>query len=156
VPEVPNTQYAKSGDLHIAYQVVGEGPFDLIYAPGFISHVEMNWESPYWANVLGRMSRFCRVIIFDKRGTGLSDRVGGWPTLEERMDDIRAVMDAAGSERAVLHGISEGGPMSMVFAALYPERTAALNIAPQRPTGASLAVVAACPQPCAMQVTPCR
>ena len=122
----PTTHYAKSGDLHIAYQVVGDGPFDLVYAPGFISHVEMNWESPYWTKVLGRLSRFCRVIIFDKRGTGLSDRVGGWPTLEERMDDIRAVMDAAGSERAALYGISEGGPMCMVFAALYPERTAAL------------------------------
>jgi len=126
VPHSPTTHYAKSGDLHIAYQVVGEGPFDLVYAPGFISHVEMNWESPYWTKVLGRLSRFCRVIIFDKRGTGLSDRVGGWPTLEERMDDIRAVMDAAGSERAALNGISEGGPMCMVFAALYPERTAAL------------------------------
>ena len=122
----PDTRYAKSGDLHIAYQVLGDGPFDLVYAPGFISHVEMNWESPYWSRVLGHLSRFCRVIIFDKRGTGLSDRVGGWPTLEERMDDIRAVMDAAGSDRAVLHGTSEGGPMCMVFAALYPERTSAL------------------------------
>jgi class 3 adenylate cyclase len=126
VPEAPITRYARSGDLHIAYQVVGDGPFDLVYAPGFISHVEMNWESPYWTKILGRLSRFCRVIIFDKRGTGLSDRLGGWPTLEERMDDIRAVMDDAGSERAVLHGISEGGPMCMVFAALYPERTSAL------------------------------
>ena len=82
VSEVPTTRYAKSGELHIAYQVVGEGPFDLIYAPGFISHVEMNWESPYWTSVLGRLSRFCRLIIFNNRGTGLSDRVGGWPTLE--------------------------------------------------------------------------
>ena len=120
------THYAKSDNLHIAYQVVGEGPFDLVYAPGFISHVEMNWESPYWAKVLGRLSRFCRVIVFDKRGTGLSDRVGDWPTLEERMDDIRAVMDAAGSERAALYGISEGGPMCMVFAALFPERATSL------------------------------
>jgi len=126
VPGGPVTRYARSGDVHIAYQVVGDGPVDLVYAPGFISHVEMNWESPYWSRVLGRLSRFCRVIVFDKRGTGLSDRVSGWPTLEERMDDIRAVMDAAGSERAVLHGISEGGPMCMVFAALYPERTSAL------------------------------
>ena len=109
-----------SGDLHIAYQVFGEGPFDLVYTPGFISHVEMNWELPYWVHIFRRLSQFCRVIIFDKRGTGLSDRVGGWPTLEERMDDIRAVMDAAGSERAALIGVSEGGPMCMVFAALYP------------------------------------
>ena len=126
MPVTPTTRYARSGDLHIAYQVVGEGPFDLVYAPGFISHVELNWESPYWSKILRHLSRFCRVIIFDKRGTGLSDRAGGWPTLEERMDDIRAVMDDAGCDRAVLHGISEGGPMCMVFAALYPERTAAL------------------------------
>jgi class 3 adenylate cyclase len=115
-----------SGDLHIAYQVFGDGPFDLVYAPGFISHVEMNWELPYWVNIFRRLSQFSRVIVFDKRGTGLSDRVGGWPTLEERMDDIRAVMDAAGSEQAALIGISEGGPMCMMFAALYPERASAL------------------------------
>jgi class 3 adenylate cyclase len=122
----PVTRYAMSGDLHIAYQVFGEGPFDLVYAPGFISHVEMNWELPYWVNIFRRLSQFSRVIVFDKRGTGLSDRVGGWPTLEERMDDIRAVMDAAESERAALIGISEGGPMCMMFAALYPERASAL------------------------------
>jgi class 3 adenylate cyclase len=126
VLETPPTRYAKSGDLNIAYQVVGDGPFDLLYAPGFISHVEMNWELPYWTAIFRHLSRFCRMIIFDKRGTGLSDRAGGWPTLEERMDDIRAVMDAAGSERAALWGVSEGGPMCMVFAALYPERTTAL------------------------------
>jgi class 3 adenylate cyclase len=126
VPEFPVTRYAMSGDLHIAYQAFGHGPFDLLYAPGFISHVEMNWELPYWRNIFQRLSRFCRVIIFDKRGTGLSDRVGAWPTFEERMDDIRAVMDAVGSERAALWGISEGGPMCMLFAALYPERTRAL------------------------------
>ncbi len=124
--KTPVTRYAKSGDLHIAYQVFGDGPFDLVYAPGFISHVEMNWELPYWVNIFRRLSEYSRVIVFDKRGTGLSDRVGGWPTLEERMDDIRAVMDAAESERAALVGVSEGGPMSMVFAALYPERAAAL------------------------------
>lgn len=122
----PVTRYAMSGDLHIAYQTFGDGPFDLVYAPGFISHVEMNWELPYWANIFRRLAHFCRVIVFDKRGTGLSDRVGGWPTLDERMDDVRAVMDAAGSERAALIGISEGGPMCMVFAALYPERASAL------------------------------
>jgi class 3 adenylate cyclase len=133
----PVTRYAMSGDLHIAYQVFGEGPFDLVYAPGFISHVEMNWELPYWVNIFRRLSRFSRVIVFDKRGTGLSDRVGGWPTLEERMDDIRAVMDAAGSERAALIGVSEGGPMSMMFAALYPERASALVL---RGTGPRFAV----------------
>jgi class 3 adenylate cyclase len=137
VTDRPETRYAKSGDLHIAYQVLGDGPFDLVYAPGFISHVEMNWESPYWSRILGHLSRFCRVVIFDKRGTGLSDRVGGWPTLEERMDDIRAVMDAAGSERAVLHGTSEGGPMCMAFAALHPERTAALVLRGTGPRFAS-------------------
>jgi pimeloyl-ACP methyl ester carboxylesterase len=115
-----------SGGVHIAYQVFGEGPFDLVFVPGFISHVEMNWELAYWRDIFGRLSRFCRVIIFDKRGTGLSDRVGAWPTFEERMDDVRAVMDAAGSEQAVLWGTSEGGPMCMLFAALYPERTRAL------------------------------
>ena len=133
----PATLYAMSGDLHIAYQVFGEGPFDLVYAPGFISHVEMNWELPYWVNIFRRLSRFSRVIVFDKRGTGLSDRVGGWPTLEERMDDIRAVMDAAGSERAALIGVSEGGPMCMMFAALYPERASALVL---RGTGPRFAV----------------
>jgi class 3 adenylate cyclase len=115
-----------SGDVHIAYQAFGEGTFDLVYAPGFISHVEMNWELPYWRGIFQRLSRFCRVIVFDKRGTGLSDRMGSWPTFEERMDDIRAVLDAAGSEQAALWGVSEGGPMCMLFAALYPERTRAL------------------------------
>jgi class 3 adenylate cyclase len=135
----PVTRYAMSGDLHIAYQVFGEGPLDLVYAPGFISHVEMNWELPYWVNIFRRLSQFSRVIVFDKRGTGLSDRVGGWPTLEERMDDIRAVMDAAESERAALIGISEGGPMCMMFAALYPERASALVLrgtGPRFATGA--------------------
>jgi class 3 adenylate cyclase len=122
----PVTRYAMSGDLHIAYQVFGGGPIDLVYAPGFISHVEMNWELPYWVNIFRRLSQFCRVIVFDKRGTGLSDRVGGWPTLEERMDDVRAVMDAAECERAALLGVSEGGPMCMVFAALYPDRASSL------------------------------
>jgi len=126
VVDEPVTRYAMSGDLHIAYQAFGDGPFDLVYAPGFISHVEMNWELAYWRNIFLRLARFCRVIVFDKRGTGLSDRVAGWPTFEERMDDIRAVMDAAGIERAALLGVSEGGPMCMLFAALYPERTQAL------------------------------
>jgi len=122
----PETRYAKSGDVHIAYQIVGEGPRDLVLVPGWVSHVECVWDDPGFARFLGRLAAFSRLIIFDKRGTGLSDRVPGIPTLEERMDDVRTVMDAAGSERAVLCGISEGGPMSVLFAATYPERTASL------------------------------
>ena len=122
----PKTTYAKSGDVSIAYQVVGEGPFDLVMVPGFVSHVEMVWEMPLAARVLERLSKFSRLILFDKRGTGLSDPVVGAPTLEERMDDVRAVMDAAGSERAALLGVSEGAPMSLLFGATYPARTTAL------------------------------
>jgi class 3 adenylate cyclase len=120
------TQYTKSGDLHIAYQVTGKGPRDVVLVPGFVSHLEYQWEYPGAARLLERLSSFSRLICFDKRGTGLSDRVGDIPTLEERMDDVRAVMDAAGSEHATLFGISEGGPMSLLFAATYPERTSAL------------------------------
>jgi pimeloyl-ACP methyl ester carboxylesterase len=125
---VPQTRYAKSGDVNIAYQVVGEGPFDLIYVPGWISNIELMWEEPAHAHVLGRLAAFSRLILFDKRGTGLSDPVtlDRLPTLEERMDDVRAVMDAVGSERAALFGFSEGGLMSVLFAATYPERTTAL------------------------------
>jgi len=125
---LPKTQYAKSGDLHIAYQVTGSGPLDLVWIPGFVSHLESSWEHPWPRRFLERLSAFSRLIRFDKRGTGLSDRVGGIPTLEERMDDVRAVMDAAGSERAALLGVSEGGPMSILFAATYPERTTALAL----------------------------
>jgi pimeloyl-ACP methyl ester carboxylesterase len=120
------TRYAKSGDVHIAYQVVGEGPFDLVFVPGFVSNVEAAWESPARARFFRRLASFCRLILFDKRGTGLSDRSSQIFTLEQRMDDVRAVMDAAGSERAALFGVSEGGPMSVLFAATYPERTTAL------------------------------
>jgi len=124
----PETRYAKSGDVHIAYQVVGEGPLDLVYVPGWVSHVEYQWENPTATRAFMRLASFSRLIIFDKRGTGLSDRVpdSALPTLEERMDDVRAVMDAAGSERAALFGTSEGGPMSLLFASTYPERTRAL------------------------------
>src|SRR5436305_274536 len=124
----PETRYAKSGDIHIAYQIVGDGPLDLVYVPGWVSHVEYQWESPAFARALQRLASFTRLIIFDKRGTGLSDRVpeSALPTLEQRMDDVRAVMDAAGSERAALYGDSEGGPMSLLFASTYPERTQAL------------------------------
>ena len=123
---VPKTQYAKSGDIRIAYQVVGEGPFDLVFVPGFISNLDAAWEEPYRARVWTRLASFARLILFDKRGTGLSDRTVGVPTLEERMDDVRAVMDAVGSQQAALFGISEGGAMSILFAATYPERTRAL------------------------------
>src|SRR3972149_6783892 len=126
MPSPPKTQYAKSGDLHIAYQVMGTGPLDLVFVPGFVSHLEYQWEHPESARFLERLSSFSRLIRFDKRGTGLSDRVGGIPTLEQRMDGVRAVMDAAGSERAALFGVSEGGPMSLLFAATYPQRTSAL------------------------------
>jgi pimeloyl-ACP methyl ester carboxylesterase len=122
----PETRYARSGDLRIAYQVVGDGPFDLIFVPGFVSNIELWWERPEWANFFNRLAGFSRLILFDKRGTGLSDRVAGVAHLEERMDDVRAVMDAAGCERAALFGVSEGGPMSLLFAATYPQRVRAL------------------------------
>lgn len=124
--EVPETRYAKSGDIHIAYQAVGKGPLDLVLVPGFISHVELQWQNPRLAHLLQRLASFSRLIIFDKPGTGLSDRLTAIPTLEQRMDHVRAVMDAVGSERAALFGISEGGPMSVLFAATYPQRTSAL------------------------------
>src|SRR5215207_986650 len=122
----PETHYANSGDVRIAYQTTGDGPFDLVFVPGFISNLDLVWEEPNRARFLSRLASFSRLILFDKRGTGLSDRFGEVATLEDRMDDVRAVMDAAGSERAALFGISEGGAMSMLFAATYPERTQAL------------------------------
>jgi pimeloyl-ACP methyl ester carboxylesterase len=123
---VPETRYTKSGDVHIAYQVLGDGPLDLVFVPGFVSHLEYQWEEPSSARVLRRLASFARLIRFDKRGTGLSDRGGPVPTLEQRMDDVRAVMDAVGSRRAALLGVSEGGPMSLLFAATHPDRTSAL------------------------------
>ena len=126
--EVPETHYAKSGDVNIAYQVTGEGPFDLVFVPGFVTHVEIAWRIPGFAPFLEQLSSFCRLIRFDKRGTGMSDRVSGAPTLEARMDDVRAVMDAVGSQRAALYGLSEGAAMTILFAATYPERTAALVV----------------------------
>ena len=120
------TRYAKSGDVHIAYQVIGNGPLDLVVVRGFVSHVELQWADPRPASLMTRLASFCRLIVFDKRGTGLSDRVGSIPTLEERMDDVRAVTDAVGSDRVALLGMSEGGPMCALFAATYPERTSAL------------------------------
>jgi class 3 adenylate cyclase len=124
----PETQYARSGELNIAYQVTGDGPLDLVYVPGWVSNVEMMWEEPAMAHFLERLASFSRLILFDKRGTGLSDRVSNdeLPTLEQRMDDVRAVLEAVGSERAALFGHSEGGNMCVLFAATYPERTDAL------------------------------
>ncbi|MBK5232525.1 MAG: adenylate/guanylate cyclase domain-containing protein [Thermoleophilia bacterium] len=135
----PKTQYARNGDANIAYQVAGEGPSDLVIVSGFVSHLEMDWGSPENARFFERLSSFCRLIRFDKRGTGLSDPVFGVPTLEERMEDARAVMDAVGSKRATLLGYSEGGSMSVLFAATYPERTAGLIIYGSFPNGAALA-----------------
>ena len=124
----PPVRYAKSGALNIAYQVTGSGPSDLVLISGFVSHLDLDWAEPRHAYFLERLASFSRLIRFDKRGTGLSDRPGGLPDLEARMDDARAVMDAAGSERAVLFGYSEGGPMAILFAATYPERTMALVV----------------------------
>jgi class 3 adenylate cyclase len=124
----PKTRYARSGEVNIAYQVAGEGPIDLVYVPGWVSNLETAWEDPHVCRFLERLASFSRLILFDKRGTGLSDRVSirELPTLEQRMDDVRAVMDAAESERAALFGASEGGVMCALFAATYPDRTAAL------------------------------
>ena len=124
----PETRYARSGDVNIAYQVIGDGPLDLVYVPGWVSNIEAMWEEPAMARFLHRLAAFSRLILFDKRGTGLSDRVPNdrLPSLEQRMDDVRAVLDAAGSERTALFGHSEGGNMCMLFAATYPQRTAAL------------------------------
>ncbi len=119
-------RYARSGDVNIAYQVVGNGPIDLVFVMGWVSHLEYYWREPSFARFLRRLASFSRLILFDKRGTGLSDPVTEMPTLEQRMDDVRAVLDAVGSERAALLGVSEGGPMCALFAATYPSRTEAL------------------------------
>ena len=124
----PQTRYAQSGKISIAYQVIGSGPLDLVYVSGWVSNIDEFWTEPSYARFLTRLATFSRLIVFDKRGTGLSDRVheSELPTLEQRMDDVRAVMDAVGSEQAALYGVSEGGPMCALFAATYPKRTAAL------------------------------
>src|SRR5919198_683952 len=128
MPSTPETRYAKSGDLHVPYQIVGAGPFDLPPTPGFVPTVEAMWDEPLLARFLHRLASFSRLILFDKPGTGLSDRVpvDRLPTLEERMDDLRAVLDAAGSEQAALLSHSEGGNLAVLYAATYPERTRAL------------------------------
>lgn len=127
-PPVPTVHYARSGDANIAYQVVGSGPVDLVFVMGWVSHLEYFWNEPSFARFLHRLTTRARLILFDKRGTGLSDPVpiSQLPSLEQRLDDVRAVMDAAGSTRAVLFGVSEGGPLCSLFAATYPEKTAAL------------------------------
>jgi pimeloyl-ACP methyl ester carboxylesterase len=126
--EIPETRYAKSGDLNIAYQVSGDGPIDLVFVPGYVTHLELHWSIPSFTPFLEHLSSFARLIRFDKRGTGMSDGVSGAPTLEARMDDVRAVMDAVGSEQAAFYGLSEGAAMSILFAATYPERIAALAV----------------------------
>ena len=122
------TQYALSGDVHIAYQVTGDGPFDLVLVPGYVTHMELQWRMPGFGDFLRQLGSVARLIRFDKRGTGMSDPVSGAPSLEIRMDDLRAVMDAAGSRRAAFYGLSEGAAMSILFAATYPERAAALVV----------------------------
>ena len=130
----PKTRYALSGHVHIAYQVVGHGPIDLVYVPSWIAHVEAMWEEPAVARFAERLGSFARLILFDRRGTGMSDPVAaGAATLEDRMDDVRAVLDAVGSERAALFGFSEGGPMAALFAATYPHRTSALILYGMQP-----------------------
>jgi pimeloyl-ACP methyl ester carboxylesterase len=122
------TRYALSGDVHIAYQVTGDGPFDLVFVPGFVTHMELQWRMPGFGDFLDILGSFARLIRFDKRGTGMSDPVSGAPSFETRMDDVRAVMDAAGSRRAAFYGLSEGAAMAILFAATYPERVAALAV----------------------------
>jgi pimeloyl-ACP methyl ester carboxylesterase len=125
---IPETRYARSGDLDIAYQVLGSGSVDLIYVPGWVSHLDLYWQEPSVAEFFRRLASFSRLILFDRRGLGLSDRVpgAGVPMLEERMDDIRAVLDAVGSERAAVMGQRYGSPIAILFAATFPQRTAAL------------------------------
>ena len=127
MPEIPPIRYAKTSDgVHIAYQTLGEGPPDLVVVEGFVSNVEISWEEPHIERFRRELARFSRLVLFDKRGVGSSDRVPGAATLEQRMDDILAVMDAVGTERVVLMGLSEGAPASVLFAATYPERVQAL------------------------------
>jgi pimeloyl-ACP methyl ester carboxylesterase len=126
VTDIPETRFADSGDVSIAYQAFGAGPLDLVFVPGFVSHIELSWSLPGRGDFLRSLAEFARVIQLDKRGTGRSDRVRHLPTLETRVEDLKAVLDAAGSERAALFGIDAGGSTSILFATTYPERTAAL------------------------------
>src|SRR6266704_515841 len=124
--ELPVTRYAMSGDVSIAYQTMGDGPIDLIIVPGMVSHVEFMHDGPGYTASLRRLSTFARVVTFDKRGQGLSDRISGAPSLEQRLDDVRAIMDDIGSHRAALMGVSEGAAMSAMFAATYPQHVSQL------------------------------
>ncbi len=124
----PKTKYAKSGDVYVAYQVTGNGPVDMVWAPGTVSHLDLDWDLPPKARFIEKLSGFCRLMRFDKRGTGLSDRPQRPANLEQRTDDIRAVMDATGSERATIFGVSEGSSMACLFAATYPDRTRSLIV----------------------------
>jgi len=139
----PKTQYVRSGDVHIAYQVVGQGPLDIVYVPGWLSHVELSWELPDLPLGFERLASCARLILFDKRGTGMSDRVPNdrLPTLEERMDDVRAVMDAVGSERAAVFGASEGGNMSILFAATYPNAPSPFALLVVTPNGSGARII---------------
>ena len=129
----PTTRYAQSGDVSIAYQVLGEGPIDMVFIFGWVSHLEDVWQVPAQTKFFQRLASFSRLILFDKRGTGMSDQVPDVPLLEDRMDDMRAVMDAVGSERAAMFGMSEGGPMSLLFAATYPDRVTHLVLSGSTP-----------------------
>jgi pimeloyl-ACP methyl ester carboxylesterase len=124
--EAPETRYVDSGGVKIAYQVIGDGPRDLVIVPGFVSNLDMQWADPGMTRFSERLASFSRLVMYDKAGTGLSDPVLAVPTLEQRMEDLHAVLDAAGAARPVLLGISEGGPMSLLFAATYPERVSGL------------------------------
>jgi pimeloyl-ACP methyl ester carboxylesterase len=130
-----DVRYARSGDLSIAYAVFGDGPVDFVFVPGLVSHLENWWEAALSARFFGRIASFTRLIMFDKRGTGMSDPVVGVPTLEERIDDVRAVMEAVDSTSAFVCGLSEGGPMSILFSAAYPERTRGLILIGATPRG---------------------
>src|SRR5437016_10546681 len=123
---MPETQYAQSGELSIAYQCVGDGPLDLLFIPGFVSNVELMWDNPKWADLFTRLSELGRFVFFDKRGTGCSDRTLGTGSAEDRMDDARAVADAAGIDKGVVIGLSEGGPLALLYATAFPERVSSL------------------------------
>jgi class 3 adenylate cyclase len=124
--DLPETRYVKVGEVHIAYQTVGEGPTDLAIVPGIFTHVEYQWDEPSYARFLRRLASFSRLILFDPRGTGLSDRAPELPIFEEQLDDLLAVLDAAGSERAVVMGVSQGGPLAILFTATHPDRSSGL------------------------------
>src|SRR6516165_5184929 len=131
--EIPSTHYVKSDDVHIAYQVLGEGSFELLFVSGFVSNIEAIWQSPEQSAFFQRLASFSRLILFDKRGTGMSDRGSQIFTLEQRMHDVRAILDEVGCERAALFGISEGGPMSLLYAPPFPAPPPALFIAGSNP-----------------------